>query len=120
MGRDIHLHVEYKRGYNNDEWHHSSFYGEFKSREYALFDKIISDCGCSFPKDASDYTKIWYEKLGEDAHDTGYMSPNELECCLNDIERKYEVDVEWYALLAYMRKLEEECKDVRAVFWFDN
>ena len=30
------------------------------------------------------------------------------------------VDIEWYALVEYMRKLEENKKDVRAVFWFDN
>ena len=119
MGRDIHLHVEYKERKDGFEYH-SSFYGEFKERNYSVFDNIMSEYCVGLPYDISDYTKFWYNKLGEDAHDTGYMSPNELECCLNDIERIYEVDVEWYALLAYMRKLEEECKDVRAVFWFDN
>ena len=120
MGRDIHLHVEYKERKDGLEYH-SSFYGEFKERNYSVFDNIMSEYCVGLPDDISDYTKYWYDKWGGDAHDAGFIDSNDLAMCLYDAERENnKVDIEWYALVGYMRKLEEKKKDVRAVFWFDN
>lgn len=103
----------------NDRFYYSRDYGLFGIlagvRWVPEIGPISSPRG--FPNDASEKTIIEYKSWGRDAHSASYFTLKEL---LDVDWSKYEYNGEFIKTIEKMSKLDENPKNVRCVFWFDN
>ena len=124
MGSDIHVYIEYRhKSWNLANW--CNFGGTFNlGRRYAIFARLagvrdfedvdhIAPRG--LPKMLSHDTRYAYEDWQGDTHDASWLTLEEWEHALSDIE-----DLEYETVAAIMRFYKSEGFETRVVFWFDS
>lgn len=130
MGCDIHIHLEYKLKNNNGDfnsWTVSPLRIDANYEMFALMADVRNEDGKftpvakprGIPFDASYLTKVHYRNERNDAHSMSWLSSREF----GEVLQRYSDDdlcPDYRALYGAMQALEEqECFDVRIVFWFD-